>query len=417
VPRAAILLLWIGLLLAGCGDALGALGRLDCASGCKLPNAIGVCAADDCAVERCYTGFGDCNGTPDDGCEADLSSDVNHCGACANACGGCARGSCRAIETLASRPKENGISTASDLRVMGSSVYWINGFSFASGAVPPDLLAVDKTGGEARVVVAGGDRLETLGADQASLYAIALDDELAEDGVHRVRSHRVLRIEPDSGRVTELARRDGEPVSKPLHDGDHVYWGFRLRHPTEPTFLPGSAVMRVPRAGGDAEPVKLWEIEGGPTAVAARDGAVYWAGVMATELGFELDVTRWSSQTSTGTTLRTGIGASCLIADETDLYVLNVFAPDGLESRLSRLPLAGGEPQLLWKGAGAVQDCVGSSRHVYFTLLDGSIQQVEKATGNASVVAGAQILARSLATDDEFLYWATKDEVRRVGLE
>lgn len=37
-------------------------------------------------VAVCLSGFGDCNGTPGDGCEVDLTSDAAHCGTCATAC-------------------------------------------------------------------------------------------------------------------------------------------------------------------------------------------------------------------------------------------------------------------------------------------------------------------------------------------
>lgn len=34
----------------------------------------------------CLDGFGDCNGSASDGCESTFATDVNHCGACSNAC-------------------------------------------------------------------------------------------------------------------------------------------------------------------------------------------------------------------------------------------------------------------------------------------------------------------------------------------
>src|SRR5262245_27863181 len=39
---------------------------------CSLPNAIAACAAGACAVAACSAGFGDCNASPTDGCEASL---------------------------------------------------------------------------------------------------------------------------------------------------------------------------------------------------------------------------------------------------------------------------------------------------------------------------------------------------------
>ncbi|MBI5516634.1 MAG: hypothetical protein HY909_22810 [Deltaproteobacteria bacterium] len=48
-------------------------------------------------LERCEEGFGDCNGDPADGCEAELRRDRAHCGACGVACPAgapCADGAC-----------------------------------------------------------------------------------------------------------------------------------------------------------------------------------------------------------------------------------------------------------------------------------------------------------------------------------
>src|SRR5262249_53540278 len=38
---------------------------------CNLPTAKAACVSGACAIAQCNLGFGDCNGTPADGCEAD----------------------------------------------------------------------------------------------------------------------------------------------------------------------------------------------------------------------------------------------------------------------------------------------------------------------------------------------------------
>jgi hypothetical protein len=63
-------------------DNCGKCGHL-----CSLPNAQARCVAGSCAVASCNPGFGDCNSTPADGCEASLSR-AETCGSCTVSCSG-----------------------------------------------------------------------------------------------------------------------------------------------------------------------------------------------------------------------------------------------------------------------------------------------------------------------------------------
>jgi hypothetical protein len=64
-------------------------------SPCELLNAVAGCGTPDggvdggalsCAVAICKSGHADCNGTPLDGCETDISADLYNCGACGHDC-------------------------------------------------------------------------------------------------------------------------------------------------------------------------------------------------------------------------------------------------------------------------------------------------------------------------------------------
>jgi hypothetical protein len=72
-----------------------------CGHVCPTPaHAVATCAGGQCGFV-CNSGFADCNGNPADGCETNLSTDVNHCGSCATVCSAnngapsCVNGTCQ----------------------------------------------------------------------------------------------------------------------------------------------------------------------------------------------------------------------------------------------------------------------------------------------------------------------------------
>lgn len=72
-----------------------------CGVVCKYANAAASCSAGACQMGACNSGFKDCNGNLADGCEANLASDLDNCGSCgvacsyANAVGQCTSEGCR----------------------------------------------------------------------------------------------------------------------------------------------------------------------------------------------------------------------------------------------------------------------------------------------------------------------------------
>jgi hypothetical protein len=72
-----------------------------CGRACATPNAAPVCAASSCSVGSCNAGFADCDGQVSNGCEVPLTSSVANCGACNRACSlpsatpACVSGACQ----------------------------------------------------------------------------------------------------------------------------------------------------------------------------------------------------------------------------------------------------------------------------------------------------------------------------------
>src|SRR5262245_10458064 len=58
-----------------------------CGNVCPAPpNVAPSCVAGFCQVGACFGGFADCNSDLSDGCEINVTSDVNNCGACGTVC-------------------------------------------------------------------------------------------------------------------------------------------------------------------------------------------------------------------------------------------------------------------------------------------------------------------------------------------
>jgi hypothetical protein len=68
-----------------------------CGRTCALPFATATCAGGACAIVACAAGFADCDGTPATGCETNLAASNANCGACGRSCGpgtACSSGTC-----------------------------------------------------------------------------------------------------------------------------------------------------------------------------------------------------------------------------------------------------------------------------------------------------------------------------------
>jgi len=86
----------------GCETDVRTTGNCgDCGVTCSFANAAATCSEGRCQLDKCNSGYGDCNDEARDGCEARLNSNA-HCAACGRACSelphasaSCSSGSCQ----------------------------------------------------------------------------------------------------------------------------------------------------------------------------------------------------------------------------------------------------------------------------------------------------------------------------------
>src|SRR5207302_1354506 len=79
-----------GIAADGCETSLTSTANCGaCGHSCNNPAnaALSACSSGQCSIAACNAGFGDCDGSPANGCETNITTDDNNCGACAHVCG------------------------------------------------------------------------------------------------------------------------------------------------------------------------------------------------------------------------------------------------------------------------------------------------------------------------------------------
>lgn len=160
----------------------GADAGVDCNS---LDNVnTGVCASGTCAILSCAPGFLDCDGDMSNGCEIDLQTDDDNCGACGAVCNGvleCQAGTCglgpiasvyiSSIDTSACEVFDHDIQTGDDRGGLATSdqSFWITGDS--------DSIIVDDEATTAVGGVALGQNMDGIFSDLSTgqIYSLSTD--------------------------------------------------------------------------------------------------------------------------------------------------------------------------------------------------------------------------------------------------
>jgi len=105
-----------GLKVETCGDDFFWSAAANCPG---ADNATGYCEADACTWD-CNLDYDDCDGNPNNGCEASLNDDGMNCGSCGHDCcgGACGGGTCQAYDTEIQ---------AADFSITSDNIIWASG--------------------------------------------------------------------------------------------------------------------------------------------------------------------------------------------------------------------------------------------------------------------------------------------------
>jgi hypothetical protein len=421
---------------------------VDCALGCTLPNAVGVCGKSGCEIVSCNAGFGDCNADPADGCEVDLDADPLNCAFCDNACdtGTCHQGSCQDVNVIAS-PADDG-RTVTDFVVDPGGVYYVLG-----SRVPPEAGA--PAGVSLEVVAPAGGNPARL-ADFAGANAMLAQGDarlcvLVIETTDLSAPYRLLSL-PKTGGDATLLSTGNTPTTAPMVLEPYVYWltggvtttgfldpdgGARAYQWTD------QALHRALIAGGTEETLSTSAKPDYLSLLAAGSGVLLLTKGTLVELdGGLLGVSArilysWDPASRAEVTLSTGAVPTRPVLRDGIIYWIATTAgatpgATNAGTTLASLPVGGGTPTTLWTSNAGTQawEVAITDRYFFLTValardaLRGmhsasgtyfyGILRVDRANGQASLVAKRDLpFARPLA-DGQYLYWLEAGQILRM---
>ncbi len=382
--------------LPTCGD-----GVVDSNEECEVGDVLtnGLCTAS-CQVD-CNAGFGNCDALAQNGCEVDLSSSPEHCNACAHDCGGgaCTASICSPVQ-VAELPTFDATMNSSwpVMKHHAGYVYINTEWGLVRVATASRTLATPDIFSDIKPFAAAFTFIEDevfyytaqIGAGIVGLYSAPLGTgvpsivadativlSLDSDATHVYLSWigtgttvHVGRVAIGGSSVEELGSfASGSPLSATATfvDADHVYLGF----------ISGAPLWRVGKttATFDSTPigtqVEAWS-------VVADSGHLYWAA------GNETAVYRmqrdpyaclpdpFCAVESFATTSGRPFG---LAIDTTDVYWVELDS-----NVVARRPRAGGITQIVATGLAAPRSIAVDDDFIYWldAPTDGSLASVWK---------------------------------------
>jgi hypothetical protein len=305
----------------------------------------------------CSPGFEDCNGDASDGCEADLRSDGDHCGACDRSC--------------LSQPCEASLCVP---EVLADGLYFPRRISLADGAVywttPDSICRSPSKGGEVEVLAEGLDDAYDITVGEG---VIVWTD---------IGSDEVTSMPMDGGPPAVLVQA-GNPFAITILDG-YAYFTDTYNKASS-----DERVTRVPLEGGAPFDIVL--------STEAKMLALDSESLYFTD---PINNTLQKAPASGGgepSALATGIFSLGEVAEAGD----DVYFT-GLEGTF-KAPKSGGDVTPL--AYGSSHGLAVDATHVYFSAYDGRVHKVPREGGAATALAQSDLYAGDLAVDETHVYW------------
>lgn len=353
-----------------------------CFQACSGNNGIPACSNGACTI-ACKAGYADCDGYSGNGCEIHLASSSAHCGACGNDCSGgpCVDGVCGPGATQIA----SGFAAPSALAVDATSIYLV-------GAQPLGGVAVQIPHGVGNVTC-----LETSQPPQMGTCGFGIFDGVVVSGseVFFTSSAGVKRYMPIDGTTALVSSSVAQPWALAV-DTNYVFFTSRSM----------GGVYRVARGalGAVAE-----EITGAPAlvggALLADADYLYWTIPDGTVVRMHKDGSELQQIASAQAFDGNHLTPQYFGLDEGHLY----WSSTG--GRLFQIDKDGAHLKVLVDNlsapAGIAVDPGSTGRLYWVDRGAGTVQSIAKDGTGLTTIAAGQDQPVVIALDAGFVYWAT----------